>query len=175
VRAAWRAAGLEAGADRSRARRVRAAGWLPKVSGKVSCDQGDRWDHRLEPGEPRVDQLHRDGGLGWDAGLTWDLSKIAFQSAEVQVAREAARRARERMDLSAEIVRLYFLRHRLLQDGLPPAGSDRALQLEQATATLDAWTGHTFTRRWCRPSSVATTRAAPVSTGPVDGREGSWP
>lgn len=160
VRAAWRTAGLGKDDDLSRKRRVRVSGWLPKVSGGITGDRGGRWDHRLEPGEPRVDQLHRDDDLRWDAGLSWDLAEAAFRSEEIQVAREAARRARERMDLAAEIVRLYFLRRRVLRTGLPAADTERALRLEEATATLDAWTGHRFTASWCRPRAPARPGAA---------------
>ena len=149
VKAAWREAGLLPEDDRSRKSRVRASGWLPKVSGGVSKDMGDRWDYRYEPGTPRVDQLHQDDGLRWDVGLTWDLSKTVYQGDELQVAREASRRARERMDLAAEVIRLYFSRRRLMQNGLPAKGSTSALVLQETTATLDAFTAGSFRGRWC--------------------------
>ena len=149
VKAAWEEAGLLPEDDRSRRSRVRASGWLPKVSGGVSKDMGDRWDYRYEPGTPRVDQLHQDDGLRWDVGLTWDLSKTVYQSDELQVAREASRRARERMDLAAEVIRLYFSRRRLMQDGLPQKGAASALMLQETTATLNAFTAGRFRGRWC--------------------------
>ena len=149
VKAAWEEAGLLPEDDRSRRSRVRASGWLPKVSGGVSKDMGDRWDYRYEPGTPRVDQLHQDDGLRWDVGLTWDLSKTVYQSDELQVAREASRRARERMDLAAEVIRLYFSRRRLMQDGLPQKGATSALMLQETTATLNAFTAGRFRGRWC--------------------------
>jgi hypothetical protein len=149
VKAAWEEAGLLPDDDRSRKSRVRASGWLPKLSGGVSKDMGDRWDYRYEPGTPRVDQLHQDDGLRWDVGLTWDLSKTVYQGEELQVAREASRRARERMDLAAEVIRLYFSRRRLLQNGLPEKGSTSATILKETTATLDAFTAGRFRGRWC--------------------------
>lgn len=149
VKAAWEEAGLMSEDDRSRKSRVRASGWLPKLSGGVSKDMGDRWDYRYEPGTPRVDQLHQDDGLRWDVGLTWDLAGTVFLSEELQVAREASRRARERMDLAAEVIRLYFSRRRLMQNGLPEKGSASALMLLENTATLDAFTGERFRDRWC--------------------------
>jgi hypothetical protein len=149
VRAAWEEAGLLPGEDLSRKSRLRASGWLPKLSGGVSKDMGDRWDYRYEPGTPRVDQLHQDDGLRWDVGLSWDVSRTVFSSEELQVAREASKRARERMDLAAEVIRLYFSRRRLMQKGLPSPGSSSALQLSEITATLDASTGERFRKRWC--------------------------
>lgn len=149
VRAAWKHAGLLPEEDRSRKSRVRTSGWLPKLSGGISKDMGDRWDYRYEPGTPRVDQLHQDDGLRWDVSLAWDISKAVFQSEELQVAREASRRARERMDLAAEVIRLYFLRRRMMQKGLPLSDSPSAVVLTEITATLDAFTGGRYKHRWC--------------------------
>jgi len=149
VKAAWEEAGLLPEDDLSRKSRVRASGWLPKLSGGVSKDMGDRWDYRYEPGTPRVDQLHQDDGLRWDVGLTWDLSGTVYQGEELAVAREASRRARERMDLAAEVIRLYFSRRRMMQNGIPAPGSGPAIMLLEATATLDAFTGERFRGRWC--------------------------
>jgi len=150
VRAAWEQAGLLPGEDHSRKSRVRASGWLPKLDGGVSKDMGDRWDYRYEPGTPRVDQLHQDDGLRWDVGLAWDLSKTVYMSEELQVAREASRRARERMDLAAEIIRLYFARRRLMHLGLPVPDSPSAVQFSETTAMLNTYTGDRFRDRWCR-------------------------
>jgi len=152
VKAAWEEAGLSPEEDRSRKVRVRVSGWLPKLTGGVTKDSGDKRDYRYEPGTPRVDQFHLDDGLGWDAGLSWDLSRMAFQSEELQVAREASRRARERLDLAAEVIRLYFSRRRLTMQGLPPPDTPEAVQLQEATALLDAWTGARLSKRWCRPA-----------------------
>ncbi len=153
VRAAWEQAGLQPGEDLSRKSRVRAAGWLPKLSGGVSKDMGDRWDYRYEPGSPRVDQLHQDDGLRWDVDVSWDISKTVFSGEELQVAREASRRARERMDLAAEVIRLYFARRRLMHKGLPVPDSPSAVQFSETTAMLNAYTGDRFRDRWCRVTS----------------------
>jgi hypothetical protein len=150
VRAAWEQAGLQLDEDRSRKSRVRAAGWFPKLSGGVSKDMGDRWDYRYEPGTPRVDQLHQDDGLRWDVDASWNISKIVFSGEELQVAREASRRARERMNLAAEVIRLYFARRRLMQNGLPLPDSLSAVDLSETTAMLNAYTGGRFRDRWCR-------------------------
>jgi len=150
VRAAWELAGLRPGEDLSRKSRVRAAGWLPKLSGGVSKDMGDRWDYRYEPGSPRVDQLHQDDGLRWDIDVSWDISKTVFSSEELQVTREASRRARERMDLAAEVIRLYFARRRLMHLGLPVPDSPSAVVFSETTAMLNVYTGDRFRDRWCR-------------------------
>jgi hypothetical protein len=149
VKAVWLEVGLRPEQDLEILSRVKLSGWFPKVSAGVSNDIGDRWDYRYEPGTPRVDQMHEDVGFRWDASLSWDLSKIAFQSAEVQVLKENARRSRERMDLAAEVIRIYFLRKGLMTEGMPQPRSKEAYQLQQATATLDAWTNGRFHRRWC--------------------------
>lgn len=152
VRAAWQEAGLLSERDQSRQRRVRLSGWLPKLSGGLSKNIGDRWDFRYEPGTPRVDQLQQDDGLRWEFAATVDLSRAAYDPDEIQVTREASRRTRERMDLAAEILRLYYARRRLVLPGLPPPGSEAAVQLEEATALLDLWTGSSFSGRWCEVS-----------------------
>ena len=149
VRAAWKRAGLEAHDDEDRRSRVRVAGWLPKLDGGVRYDWGDRWDYRYEPGEPRVDQLHRDDGYAWDVGLSLDLAQAAYPDAELAAAREAVRRAAERRELAVEIIRLAFERRGLLLSGLPAEGSPERLRLDELTAILDAWTGQAFARRFC--------------------------
>ncbi|MBN2496774.1 MAG: hypothetical protein JXR96_19445 [Deltaproteobacteria bacterium] len=149
VAAAWRCAGLLAEEDRSRTERVRTAGWLPKISGGVSMDLGDRWEYRYEPGEPRIDELKQDDGWSWEVDLQLDLGRAAYGDDELKVAREAVRRARERRDLAAEVVRLFFARRRLLLHGLPRAGSAGYLQLAEVTAMLDAWTCNRFAHEWC--------------------------
>ena len=150
VERAWEEAGLNIDWDKSVKTRVRVSGWLPKISAGVSKDMGDRWDYRYEPGTPRVDQLHQDDGLRWDAGLSWDLSRTVYNPAELQVAKESSNRARERQYLSSEIVRLFYLRRKLMITGLPKPGTKAALDFEQATATLNAWTNRRFENRWCR-------------------------
>lgn len=149
VRAAWASAGLGAEDDRDRRSRLRIAGWLPKLDAGVRYDWGDRWDYRYEPGEPRVDQLHRDDGYSWDVGLSLDLAQAAYPDAELAAAREAVRRAAERRELAVEIIRLDFERRSLLVHGLPAARSPDRLRLDELTAVLDAWTGGAFARRFC--------------------------
>jgi hypothetical protein len=150
VRVAWEEAGLTRDEDRSRKTRVRVSGWLPKISAGFTTDMGDRWDYRYEPGTPRVDQIHQDEGVRWDAGVSWDLSRTVFRSEELQVAREASRRVRERMDLAAEVIRLYFARRRLVLQGPPSPGSPVVLQITELTVMLNALTGARFRQSWCR-------------------------
>ena len=149
VAAAWEAAGLLAEQDASRQSRVRLAGWLPKLSGGVSWDMGDRWDYRYEPGEPRVDQLQQDDGLRWDFDLSWDLTRAVYNSDELAVEKEALRRAAERRQLAAEVVRLFFARRALLLEGMPEPQSPAGQQIDETSAILDAWTGGRFAARWC--------------------------
>ncbi len=149
VRAAQSRAGLLVEDDLSRRRRLSISGWLPKLSGGVSMDVGDRWDYRYEPGEPRVDRLQQDDGLRWDVGLSWDLARMAFVKEELSVAREAVRRAAERRDLAVEVIRLAYARRRLMSGGVPASGTPARVQLDETTAILDAWTGGKFSKLWC--------------------------
>jgi hypothetical protein len=153
VRTAWSQAGLSSFDDRSRLRRLKLAGWLPKVNGGLSFDAGDKWDYRYEPGSPRIDQLHVDDGLRWDLGLSLDLAGTAYQNEELGLARDAVKRASERRDLAMEVIRLAFDRKRLLLKGVPEKGSQERVQLKETTAVLDAWTGGRFAGRWCLRSS----------------------
>jgi hypothetical protein len=152
IQAAVEAAGLEAGEDESRGRRVRVAGWLPRLTAGVNMDLGDRQSFRYEPGSPRVDQLQLDDGWSWKVGLTWDPGDGAFHRDELQVAREAVRRARERRELALEIVRLQLARRRLMLAGLPAPDSAEALDLLELTDLLNAWSGRRFAGRLCQPA-----------------------
>jgi hypothetical protein len=149
IRAAWMEAGLMPDQDRSRMKRLRGSAWLPRVTGGVSKDIAGRWDVRYETGSSPVDQLHHSDGWRWDVGLTWDLSSLVYQSDELQVTREASRRLRERLELTAMVSQVYHQRLRLLVRGLPRPGSGQAIELLEATAILDAWTGERFKTRWC--------------------------
>ncbi len=149
VEQTWAQAGLSKVQDESRKTRVRFSGWLPKISGGLSQDIGGRWDYKYEAGSTPVDQFHYNDGLRWDVGLSWDLSKIAFRSEELQVARETSKRALERMEIATMVIGLYFTRFRLTLQGLPEPGSDRAIKFLEATAILDAWTGGKFKKSWC--------------------------
>lgn len=149
VRAAWEEAGLLRDDDVSRAGRVRASGWLPRIAGGVSKDMDDSRDYRYEPGDPRVDQIHLDKSIDWDVGLSWEMSDIVFRSEELQVAREASRRSRERLNLANEVIRLYFTRKKLLYQGGVDNEADFEIRLAEITATLNVWTGGRFERLWC--------------------------
>ncbi|HUU01556.1 MAG TPA: hypothetical protein VM425_08965 [Myxococcota bacterium] len=149
VRVAWEEAGLQAARDRSREGRVRAAGWLPRLTGGVSKDIGGRWDYRYEAGTSPVDQLQHSDGWRWDANLSWDLPRAIYNPDEINVAREAAKRAMDRMEIANMVVRLYFDRLRLLVRGLPLPGTPEALKLLEATASLNAWTAGRFSKNWC--------------------------
>jgi hypothetical protein len=149
VRAAWEEAGLQAARDRSREGRAKAAAWLPRISGGVSKNIGGRWDYRYEAGTSPVDQMQQSDGWRWDASLSWDLPKLIYNPDEINVAREAARRAMDRMEIANMVVRLYFTRLRLLVHGLPRPGTPEVLKLLEATASLNAWTAGRFIKNWC--------------------------
>jgi hypothetical protein len=149
VRAAWNEAGLLQEWDRSRQSRIRWNAWLPKISGGLSKNIGDQSDYRYEPGSPRVDQLHQENGWRWDVGLTLDLPRVVYDPEELQISRESSKRARERMDMATEVLRLYFTRKRLISHGLPAAGSKAALNLSETTAIINSWTGGSFAQSWC--------------------------
>ncbi len=150
VKAAWAFSGLKREKESSLENRVRISGWLPRLSGGVSYDLGDRWDYKYEPGEPRVDQLHQNNGLSWDAGMSLDLARTVFQVEELSVIKESSRRASERRDLAMEVIRLVFARRQLMLHGMPKEGSAERNRLDEYTAVLDAWTGGAFQNRWCK-------------------------
>ncbi len=154
VRATWQEAGLQRSDDLSRAGRVRISGWFPKIAGGVSRDLDNGRDYRYEPGSPRVDQLHLDKGFDWDVGLAWDTADIVYRSEELQVARETARRSRERLDMAHEVIRLYFARKKLIQTDPDFGEGDFFIRLEEITATLDTWTGGRYRRHWCRSKEL---------------------
>ncbi len=149
VRAALARAGLDQAEDGQLRRQARLSGWLPKLDGGLSMDAGDRWYARYEPGEAMVEQQQQDDGLRWDVGLSWDLARMAYHGDDLQVAREVVKRAQQRRELAAEVIRLYFARRRLLIHGLPKVDSPARQQLEEFTALLDAWTGGRYARHWC--------------------------
>jgi len=149
VKAAWKSANLEPEKDASMRHRARVANWLPKLKGGVSKDIGGRWDFRYEPGEPRIDQLHRTDGWGFDIGVSWDFSDLVFDSEEIRVLQQSSHRVLERMEVASAVLDLYFTRLELLKTGIPKPGSKAALSYLEATARLDIWTGGVFHKRWC--------------------------
>jgi hypothetical protein len=149
VQATWEQASLLPEEDSSRRTRARVSGYLPKLSGGLSKDQGNTWNYRYEPGTARVDQLRQTSGLRWDASIGWDLALFAYNPDELQISRETTSRARERRNLATEVIRIFFARQKTLRRGLPKPGSHFAQLVAEETAALDAWTGGRFQKQWC--------------------------
>ncbi|RME25989.1 MAG: hypothetical protein D6806_06945 [Deltaproteobacteria bacterium] len=148
VEAAWAHAGLDPSDDKGRMRRARWSGWLPKLDGSVAKDSGGRWSSRYSPGDPQ-DTWQWDAGWSWQVGLSWDLGKLAWTLAENREAREAARRALERMDIATQVVRVWVERKMLLQRHFSGSGEDARWRIVELTALLDAWSGGVFRKKWC--------------------------
>ncbi len=132
--------------------RLRAAAALPSL--RLGAEGGRLLDRtsRQETGSP-VRLVRRDG-LDWmvSARLEWRLDRLIFHPAELKVEMLRLRRAQMREDVVERVVRAYYARRRLqILMRLKPARSAqgairRRIQLDRATAELDALTGGWFSR-----------------------------
>jgi hypothetical protein len=151
VRAVQEAAARWVGADPARLEswrsRVRKAPWLPQIRTRVVRGFEDDLLTNAS-GQTRV----VDDDLTVEVRLQWDLDRLVFDRAELQVSRESALLAELRQDVVAEATRLYFQRRRLqvdqILDPLPVgrARVERELRLAELTALLDGLTGGFFSR-----------------------------
>jgi hypothetical protein len=151
VRAVQEAAARWVGADPARLEswrsRVRKAPWLPQLRTRVVRGFEDDLLTNAS-GQTRV----VDDDLTVEVRLHWDLDRLVFDRAELQVSRESALLAELRQDVVAEATRLYFKRRRLQVERIldpPPEGRARLefqLRLEELTASLDGLTGGFFSR-----------------------------
>ncbi len=124
------AAFAEAGLDRDPtigwSRRARLAGLVPLVA--VRAGRNTRWEE-LEP----------DIGYGvtYEVRATWRLDRLVFDGRELQAASHQAARRRERSQLVARVVALYFAYRRAMAAG-------HAMRAEETAVELDALTGGYF-------------------------------
>lgn len=132
-------------------RRARLAAWLPRLS--ADFERSERWTRVVGlTGSAETDYLRLSPGNQMGLRAVWDLDRLVFSRDELAAAEGAARLARLRDEEVERATRLYFHRLRLKVDlALAPPGEARGraaaqLDLEQATAELDALTGGLFAR-----------------------------
>jgi hypothetical protein len=133
--------------------RARLAGWLPELRFRLfrrfARTEGLTLDDTVASTPLDVSAVD-DVRYEWRA--TWDLSRMVFNSDELQAHSEALRMADVRRDIQSLVVRLYFERRRLLVG--PPrvasavaaaeAEEHRWLRLSELEAQLEALTGRDF-------------------------------
>jgi len=153
-----RAAVAMALAEPERARsfllRARLAGWLPELRFRLfrrfARTEGLTLDDTVASSPLDVSAVD-DVRYEWRA--TWDLSRMVFNSDELQAHSEALRMADVRRDIQSLVVRLYFERRRLLvgrprteASGVAAAEAEehRWLRVAEVEAQLEALTGRDF-------------------------------
>jgi hypothetical protein len=149
-RAAVRLAGLEPERSQSWTRRARVAAVLPVVRARAGRGVGVAVTRGLDG----LDRLTTADSDSWRFELeaSWSLDRLIFNPEEARVGHEVQRVAARREQLLTEIARLYYARRRLQAaerldpDARPEAALDRALAIEELTATLDGLTGGALTR-----------------------------
>ncbi len=117
--------------------------------------------------EPEESQESHTLSQSRDARLTivarWDVSRLIFHGAELDVAQEINRQTRQRQQLLDTIAHSYFARRRLqLQLYLSPptnalAHAELQLQIQERTSELDAYTDGWFRRALHRASQSHST------------------
>lgn len=137
-------------------RRARLRGLLPHLDLGVRRGQGI--DLRWTPAEDLTAHRTTADDVTLFATLRFDLDRLVFAPEELGVAREArfARHARD--ELVRAVVHVYFVRKRLLleRDLLGGSSIAQQLRIEEAEATLDAFTGGAFQRMLSHPAAWKT-------------------
>ena len=134
--------------------RARLAGWLPELRFRLfrrfARTEGLTLDDTVASTPLDVSAVD-DVRYEWRA--TWDLSRMVFNSDELQAHSEALRMADVRRDIQSLVVRLYFERRRLLvgrprteASGVAAAEAEehRWLRVAEVEAQLEALTGRDF-------------------------------
>lgn len=150
--AALRASGLQSRRDRAWAARARMSAVLPQVTLRVSRDVArDKGRSRSSTGTERLDiDVNRDSLL--EARAVWNLDRLVFDSVELSAARAALSESRERANLAAQVVALYYERRRaqlalIWQPPTTDAGRlESELAIREFTAALDALTDGEFSK-----------------------------
>jgi hypothetical protein len=132
-------------------RRARAAAWLPRLSVEYRHELRSTRVVGLT-GTLETDYLRLSPGDVLGVRASWDLDALIFTPDELKAAGAAAGMLRRREEAVQRATRLYFERRRLrllLLLAPPSTAAERAereLELEAATAELDAVTGGLLSR-----------------------------
>jgi len=134
--------------------RARLRGLLPHLD--LGARRGQGIDLRWTPAEDLTAHRTTADDVTLFATLRFDLDRLLFAPEEVSVQREARFARHAQHELVRAVVRVYFLRKRLLleRDLLGGSSIAQQLRIEEAEALLDAFTGGAF-RRMLRQSSAA--------------------
>lgn len=130
---------------------IRASALLPMV--RVSLTKNLEYDESfsVEQENDAALKIYTDDDLKLKVTLQWDLSALAFNPAEGQMAAKALSQAQWKMELIKSAVEVYHLRKKLMVlllvmgQGLPvEAAVEWTMKVEELTALLDALTGGWF-------------------------------
>lgn len=145
--------------DEAAARRSRLywSALLPRLSAKLARSTGLSEYMDITPSRPDSMDLNNYLALRWEVRATWDLSRLVFDTRELQISAMGSRNKQERRKLTEQVVRLYFERCRLLLlDHLHASGQQPELsvasriRLRRASALLNALTGGLFAPKEAR-------------------------
>jgi hypothetical protein len=137
-------------------RRARLRGLLPHLD--LGIRRGQGIDLRWTPAEDLSAHRTTADDVTLFATLRFDLDRLVFAPEELGVAREARFARHAQQELVRAVVHVYFVRKRLLLERDLLGGSSLAQQLriEEAEATLDAFTGGAFQRMLSHPAAWKT-------------------
>jgi hypothetical protein len=126
------------------ASRARWRGLLPHVD--LGARRGQGIDLRWTPSEDLEAHRTTADDVTLFATLRFDLDRLMFTSEEVSIAREARSARNTEHQLIRAIVRVYFLRRRLMleRDLLGSSSIAQQLRIQEAEALLDAFTDGAF-------------------------------
>ena len=144
--AALEAAKLDPAKYTAMASRARLRGLLPHLD--LGARRGQGIDLRWTPTEDLEAHHTTADDITLFATLRFDLDRLMFTGEEVSIAREARAASNAKHQLIRAVVRVYFLRRRLMLERDLLAGSSIAQQLriQEAEALLDAFTDGAFQR-----------------------------
>ncbi len=150
--------------------RARLRGLVPTL--ELGARRGQGIDLRTAA-QSSVDavQLKTDDSLVLEATLRLELGRLLFAPEEIGLAREARWAQRARLTLVRSVVRLYFLRKRLLleRDLRGSTDIDHEVRIAEAEALLDAFTAGAFSRMMVARRAAA--KSAPPQSRWTTGAE----
>ncbi|HEX7476214.1 MAG TPA: hypothetical protein VF331_00265 [Polyangiales bacterium] len=167
VQAALRVAAGDPQRFASLTRRARLRGLVPTL--ELGARRGQGIDLRTAA-QSSIDavQLKTDDSLVLEATLRLELGRLLFAPEEIGIAREARWDRRARLSVVRDVVRLYFLRKRLLleRDLRGSTDIDHEVRIGEAEALLDAFTNGAFQRMMVARRSAWKTAANTSASTP---------